>query len=304
MLPTADTSLPLLVVVAGPTASGKTGVGIQIARHFQSEILSADSRQCYRELNIGVAKPSPPELHAAKHYFIDSHSIHQPVDAAGFAEYGLAVLGHLFKKKNIAVAVGGTGLYIKALCEGVDDIPKIPETIREELVSLYEKQGIGGLQEKLKMVDPVYFADGEIKNPQRVMRALEVSLHTGKSIRQFQQSLAKPRPFRILYLGLDVQREKLHQQINTRVDEMMQAGLLKEAEQLMPYRHLNALQTVGYTELFDYFDGKTTLDQAIDLIKIHTRQYAKRQITWFKKVPGMNWVAPERVEEMIGKFEV
>jgi tRNA dimethylallyltransferase len=156
MLPTADTSLPLLVVVAGPTASGKTGVGIQLAQHFQTEILSADSRQCYRELNIGVAKPSPAELQAAKHYFIDSHSIHQPVDAAGFAEYGLAVLGQLFNKKNIAIAAGGTGLYIKALCEGVDDIPKVPETIREELVSLYQTQGIAGLQEKLKIVDPVY----------------------------------------------------------------------------------------------------------------------------------------------------
>ena len=302
MLPTADTSLPLLVVVTGPTASGKTGVGIQLAQHFQTEILSADSRQCYRELNIGVAKPSPPELHAAKHYFIDSHSIHQPVDAAGFAEYGLAVLGKLFKEKNIAIVVGGTGLYIKALCEGVDDIPKVPETIREEVISLFNERGIEGLQGKLKAVDPIYFADGEIKNPQRVMRALEVRLHTGKSIRQFQQGSAKPRPFRVLYLGLEVPREKLHQQINTRVDEMMQRGLLKEAEQLMAHRHLNALQTVGYTELFDYFDGKTTLDEAIDLIKIHTRQYAKRQITWFKKVPGMNWVAPERVEEMTGRI--
>lgn len=299
--PADDNSKPLLVVVAGPTASGKTSVAIQLAQHFQTSILSADSRQCYRELNIGVAKPSPSELSAANHYFIDSHSIHQPVDAAAYAGFGLSILDKLFLEKDISIAVGGTGLYIKALCEGVDDIPKVPANIREEVLSLHQTLGISGLQEKLREIDPQYFADGEIQNPQRVMRALEVSIATGKSIRNFQQGQVKPRNFRVLYFGLDVQREKLHQQINLRVDEMMKAGLLKEAESLLPFRHLNALQTVGYTELFDYFDGKTSLDEAVELIKIHTRQYAKRQVTWFKKVPGMNWIAPGAVEEMKGK---
>jgi tRNA dimethylallyltransferase len=284
--PAQDNSKPLLIVVAGPTASGKTNVAIQLAQYFQTSILSADSRQCYRELNIGVAKPSPAELDAANHYFIDSHSIHQPMDAAAYAEYGLSILKELFREKNIAIAVGGTGLYVKALCEGVDDIPKVPPNIREEVISLYQTRGIEGLQEKLKEVDPQYFADGEINNPQRVMRALEVIIGTGKSIRSFQLGQVKARNFRVLYFGLDVEREKLYQQINQRVDEMMKCGLLKEAESLLPFRHLNALQTVGYTELFDYFDGKTSLDQAIELIKIHTRQYAKRQVTWFKKIPG------------------
>lgn len=297
-----DTSKPLLVVVAGPTASGKTGVAIQLAKHFQTSILSADSRQCYQELNIGVAKPTPSELVKARHYFINTNSIHQPIDAAGYADFGLSVLDGLFKGKNIAIAVGGTGLYIKALCEGVDDIPAIPESVRLKVNALYQTVGIAGLQEKLKLVDPVYFADGEIKNPQRVMRAIEVCLHTGKSIRYFQQGSAKPRPFRVCYLGMDVPREKLHQNINTRVDEMMQAGLLKEVEQLIPFRTLNALQTVGYTELFDYFAGETSLHEAIERIKIHTRQYAKRQNTWFKKVPGMNWLAPEHLEEMKRKI--
>jgi tRNA dimethylallyltransferase len=300
--PAEDNSKPLLVVVAGPTASGKTNVAIQLAKYFQTSILSADSRQCYRELNIGVAKPSPSELLAANHYFIDSHSIHQPVDAAAYAEYGLSILDQLFREKNIAIAVGGTGLYIKALCEGVDDIPKVPAHIREEVISLYQTLGIEGLQEKLKEIDPQYFSDGEIQNPQRVMRALEISIATGKSIRHFQQGKVKERNFRVLYFGMDVPREKLHQQINQRVDEMMKTGLLKEAESLLPFRHLNALQTVGYTELFDYFDGKTGLEEAVERIKIHTRQYAKRQVTWFKKVNGMNWMAPGAVEEMTGRI--
>lgn len=293
---------PLLVVVAGPTASGKTGVGINLATTFQTEILSADSRQCYRELNIAVAKPSPAELQKVKHHFIDSHSIHQPVDAAAYAGYGLSVLENLFKAHNIAIAVGGTGLYLKALCEGVDEIPKTPENIRETVISVFKNNGLEGLQEKLHEADPLYYGDGEIQNPQRVMRALEVMLHTGKSIRQFQQGVAQKRPFRVLYLGMQVTKEKLHQQINRRVDEMMAAGLLKEAEQLFPLRHLNALQTVGYTELFDHFEEKTSLDEAVELIKIHTRQYAKRQITWFKKVPGMQWIAPDSVEEMKDKI--
>lgn len=301
--PAEDKSKPLLVVVAGPTASGKTNVAIQLAQYFQTSILSADSRQCYLELNIGVAKPSQAELDAAKHYFIGSHSIHQPVDAAAYAEYGLSILDELFREKNIAIAVGGTGLYIKALCEGVDDIPKVPANIREEVISIYQTSGLEGLQEKLKQVDPQYFADGEIKNPQRVMRALEVRIATGKSIRNFQKGQVTERNFRVLFFGLDVPREKLHRQINQRVEEMMKAGLLKEAESFIPFRHLNALQTVGYTELFDYFDGKSSLDQAIELIKIHTRQYAKRQVTWFKKVNGMNWVAPEAVEEMKGRIQ-
>ncbi len=293
-----DNKKPLLVVVCGPTASGKTGVGIQLAKHLGTSILSADSRQCYRELNIGVAKPSPAELAQAKHFFIDSHSIFEPVDAAAFAAYGLSVLSAQFHENPVCLLVGGTGLYIKALCEGVDDIPKVPDTIRLEVMALYHKSGLEGLQRQLQALDPVYAQDGEMQNPQRVMRALEVTLHTGKSIRHFQQGMVQPRPFRVLYLGMAVEKEELHRHIHTRVDEMMETGLLQEAEQLYPHRHLNALQTVGYRELFDYFEGKTTLAGAIENIKIHTRQYAKRQVTWFKKVPGIHWISPRQLEEM------
>jgi tRNA dimethylallyltransferase len=296
--PAADKNKPLLVVVAGPTASGKTGVAIQLARHFQTDILSADSRQCYRELNIGVAKPNPAELAAAKHFFIDSHSIHHPADAASFATYGLGVLDNIFSEKNIAIAAGGTGLYIKALCQGVDDIPEVPAPVREQVVELFNAGGLEELQKKLKETDPLYYREGEINNPQRVMRALEVAMHTGFSIKHYQQGLAKPRPFRVLYLGMEVAREQLHRQINQRVDTMMETGLLNEAEQLLPFRQLNALQTVGYAELFDYFDNKISLQEAVEQIKIHTRQYAKRQITWFKKVPGIHWIAPASLDEM------
>lgn len=294
-----DINKPLLVVVAGPTASGKTAVAIQLAKFFNTEILSADSRQCYREMKVGVARPSHHELAEVPHHFIASHSIHEPMDAAGYEKYGLEILDRIFADNKIAICVGGTGLYIKALCEGVDAIPEIPESIRVRVRALYEKEGIGMLLEHLKIADPQYFADGEIKNPHRVMRALEVSLHCGKSIRDFQKKNVLARNFQVLYLGLDTQKAVLHQRINNRVESMMQEGLLEEAKALFPHQPLNALQTVGYKELFDYFEGKTTLDEAIEWIKIHTRQYAKRQITWFKKNPGIHWVHPDDSLEMI-----
>ncbi len=290
---------PLLVVVAGPTASGKTGVAIQLARHFNTEILSADSRQCFREMNIGVAKPTTEELAQAPHHFIGSHSIHENVDAAVFESYGLQVLSNIFSKQNIAIAVGGTGLYIKALCEGIDPMPAIPEAIRMDVRRVYENEGLPALQSRLTQEDPEYAATGEMQNPQRAMRALEVALATGKSIRHFQQKTAAERAFRTLYLGMEWPKETLHERINKRVELMVEAGLVEEVKALVPFKNLNALQTVGYKEIFDFLDGKTTLETAIDLVKTHTRQYAKRQMTWFKKVEGMHWVNPSITGEMI-----
>jgi tRNA dimethylallyltransferase len=294
-----ESSLPLLVVIAGPTASGKTNVAITLARHFNTEILSCDSRQCYREMEIGVAKPSKDELSLVPHYFINSHSIQDAVDAAAYERLGLKVLEEIFSTHRIAIVVGGTGLYLKALCEGVDQMPYIPEEIRNEVRTLYEKDGLTGLHEKLKSSDPVYLVKGEIMNPQRVMRALEISLQTGNSILALQTKQAQQRPFRILYIGMDLPREAIYQRINQRVDEMMEAGLADEVKTLLPCRKLNALQTVGYTELFDFYDGNCTLAQAVDKIKQHTRNYAKRQMTWFKKTHGMHWIAPHDTRKMI-----
>lgn len=287
------------MVIAGPTASGKTNVAIKLAQHFNTEILSCDSRQCYREMDIGVAKPLPEELALVPHHFINSHSIHESVDAAVYERYGQQALEKIFTRQKIAIAVGGTGLYLKALCESVDQMPAIPDEIRNDVRTLYEKEGLNGLHEKLKITDPAYFSKGEIQNPQRVMRALEISLHTNKSILTLQTKKARERTFRIMYIGLDLPREILYQRINQRVDEMMDAGLEDEVKTLLPFRKLNALQTVGYTELFDFYVGTCTLPQAVDKIKQHTRNYAKRQITWFKKIHGMQWIAPHEMSKLI-----
>ena len=294
-----ESNKPLLVVIAGPTASGKTNVAIKLAQHFNTEILSCDSRQCYRETNIGVAKPSPDELLLVPHHFINSHSIYDAVDVAEYERFGLQVLKKLFSTHKMAIVAGGTGLYLKALCEGIDQMPAIPDEIRNDIRTLYEKKGISGLQEKLKIIDPAYFSNGEILNPQRVMRALEISLHTGKSILTLQTKQAQDRPFRSLYVGMDLPREILYQRINQRVDEMMGAGLADEVRTLLTYRKLNALQTVGYTEIFDFYDGNYTLPQAVEKIKQHTRNYAKRQMTWFKKINGMHWISPHEISKII-----
>lgn len=288
-----------MVVVAGPTASGKTGVAIQLAQHFQTEILSADSRQCFKELTIGVARPSKAELQAVPHYFIASHSIHEPMDAAVYEKYGLDVLQNIFSKTNIAVVVGGTGLYIRALCEGLDQMPEIPREIREKVRAQYEEKGLEAIQRDLALADPEFFAQREIKNPQRSMRALEMVIATGKSILHFQKSQLEARPFRVCYLGMNLEKPILHAQINQRVEHMMEAGLLEEVKDLFPFKALNPLQTVGYKELFEYLNGNIALSNAIDQIKTHTRQYAKRQMTWFKKQEGIHWTPPDNLDTMI-----
>ncbi len=278
-----------VIVLAGPTASGKTALAIRMAQLFDTAIISADSRQCYRELSIGTAKPSPEELQTVPHYFIDSHSIKEEVSAGLFERLALQYAQHIFAQRNVAVMCGGTGLYIKAFTEGIDDMPPIPPGIREAISQQYEQEGLPWLQQMLQQQDPEFYAIAETQNPQRLMRALEVLEATGRSITSFRSANRTPRDFRIIKMAITLPKELLHQQIHTRVDRMMEAGLVEEVKSVLPYRSHNALQTVGYQEVFDYLDGKTTLDQTQDLIKTHTRQYAKRQLTWFRKDKAFQW---------------
>lgn len=276
------------IIISGATAVGKTSYGIELAQKYNTQIISADSRQCFRELNIGVAKPSPEQLKNIHHYFINSHSIHDEVNVKVFEEYALKSVQKIFESNDFAIMVGGTGLYIKAFCEGLDEVPPVNGSIRKEINEAYKKQGLKWLSEKIKEHDPAYFSSGEMENPQRMLRALEVKLSTGKSIRNFQSGKKAIRNFQIKNINLEIPRDELYKRINQRVKVMMQDGLLKEAESLFPYRHLNALQTVGYRELFEYIDGNISLDNAIELIKKNTRHFAKRQITWFKAHPHIN----------------
>ena len=277
------------IVIVGPTAVGKTSIAIQLAQYFNTEIISCDSRQCYQELNIGVAKPSAKELALVPHHFINSHSIHEEVNAAAFEKFALEKAAQIFKQQTIAVMVGGTGLYAKAFCDGMDEVPETTFTLRSELNNQYKQFGIKWLQDEVAKADPLFFAQGEIKNPHRLLRALEVKLTTGKSILEFQTQQKKYRDFNVIKVGLQLERELLVERINKRVDLMMQEGLLEEVQQLQNYKTLNALQTVGYKELFSYLNNEISLPDAIEAIKINTRQYAKRQMTWFKKDQTVNW---------------
>lgn len=271
------------LIVCGPTAIGKTSYGIELAIRHNTAIISADSRQCFKELNIGVAKPSDEQLRKVKHYFINSHSIHDEVNARIFEEYALKTVNTIFEKNDVAIMVGGTGLYIKAFAEGLDGIPEVNESIRKEINENYLTNGFDWLKNELKNQDPLFFEKGEIKNPQRMLRALEVKMSAGKSILDFHSQKKVKRNFEIKVRLLELPREQLYQNINKRVDQMMESGLLKEAESLYSSKHLNALQTVGYKELFDYFEGKYSLEKAVEEIKKNTRHYAKRQLTWFRK---------------------
>jgi tRNA dimethylallyltransferase len=274
--------LKKIIVIAGPTASGKTDLAIQLAQYFNTEILSADSRQCYQELGVAVAKPNEAQLQSVKHHFINSHSIYDEVSAGEYERFGLAVLDEIFTKNDTAILVGGTGLYIKAICEGIDEMPAIDETIKKEVEADYQKNGLSWLQNEVKNTDPDFYAVGETENPMRLMRALTFKLSTQKSILAYRNSTIKKRPFEIEKYVIDIEKAALYKNINDRVEHMLTQGLVTEAEALYPKKHLKNLQTVGYTELFSYFDGNCDLPFAIDKIKQHTRNYAKRQVTWFK----------------------
>jgi len=281
-----------VIIIAGPTAVGKTAVAIEVAKYFGTEIISADSRQCYKELNIGVARPSREELNEVYHHFIASHSIHEKVTAVTFEEYALRKANEIFVRNDTVIMVGGTGLYIKAFCEGLDEIPEVPEAIRNEIGSQYQKRGLEWLQKEVQKEDPKFFAVGEMRNPHRLMRALEVFNATGKSILDFRKGEKEKRDFEIIKIALELTKEHLHRNIEKRVDQMMSAGLVEEVRSLLPSQHLNALQTVGYKELFDYLNGDVDLAKAIESIKTHTKQYSKRQMTWFRKDKEYHWMQP------------
>ena len=291
------------IIIVGPTAVGKTAIAIQLAQHFKTEIISADSRQCFKEINIGVAKPTAEELQMVKHHFINSHSINETLNAAIFEQYALNKTKQLLKEHDVVVMVGGTGLYVKTFAHGIDEVPVIKPEIRDQIIADYEWEGLEWLQKEVEKNDPLYYEKGEIKNPQRLMRALEVKLSTGTSIIEFQTQQKRNRDFNIIQIGLEIPREDLNKKINSRVDVMMQNGLLEEVKTLVPHKQLNALQTVGYRELFGHLIGDLTLEDAVEAIKINTRQYAKRQMTWFKKDEDVQWCAPE-FEQVINLIKI
>lgn len=279
-----------MIIVSGPTASGKTALAIQLALHYNTSIISADSRQCYRELNIGVARPTEAELALIQHYFIASHSLHDSVSAKTFEQYALQTLHDLFAEKDIVIMAGGTGLYIQAFCQGLDEIPEVDATIRSQIIKQYETQGLQWLQQTIEQEDILFWQQGAIQNPQRMMRALEVKRGTGQSILSFQQKNPIQRPFNILHVTLEVPVGVLAERINRRTQLMIATGLVEEVKSLIAFRNYNALQTVGYAEIFDHLDGQLTLQEATEQIIIHTRQYAKRQRTWFRRNKDCNTI--------------
>lgn len=288
-----------LIVVAGPTAAGKTRVAIALAEQLGAEIVSADARQVFREMRIGTAQPSAEELARVRHHLVATRSVHEPYNAAAFGADALATLSDLFTRNEYAILCGGSGLYIRAVLEGFDDIPDVGPAIREALNREYREKGLSWLQDKMRDLDPEHFAVMETQNPQRILRALEVRLGTGRSIASFRNRLRTARPFSIIKIGLTMERKALYQAIDDRVDHMVAEGLFEEAAALFSYRHLNALRTVGYQEIFDHMEGRYDREEAIRLLKQHTRQYAKRQLTWFRRDSEYTWFTPGDTEAVL-----
>lgn len=278
-----------VIIIAGPTAAGKTAKAIEVAQHFDTAVISADSRQCYREISIGTAKPSPQELQTVPHFFIDSHSIREEVNAGIYERLALEYAAEVWKDRDVVVMCGGTGLYIKAFCEGIDNIPAAPAEIRSSIQERYEKEGMAWLQQEVQEKDPAFYAIAEVQNPHRLMRALEVLYTTGQSITSFRTGNTVQRDFNIIKTGITLPKEQLHANIERRVHQMVADGLLEEVRAVLTYRNHNALQTVGYKEVFDYLDGKLSWNEAVEQIIVHTRQYAKRQLTWFRKDKDIKW---------------
>ncbi len=288
-----------LIVLVGPTAIGKTAASIQIAKEFNCPIVSADSRQFFKEMTIGTAKPSAEEMQNAPHYFIDSHSIKDEFNVGKYENEAIALLDTLFKINKMVILVGGSGLYIDAICKGFDELPEADTEVRNKISLLLEEKGIKALQSLLKELDSVYYSKVDLQNPQRMSRALEVCLTTGKPYSTLRKGKIKKRNFNIIKIGLNTSREVLYERINKRVDEMMQAGLLEEVKYLLPQKHLNALQTVGYNELFDFLENKTDLNTAVESIKQNTRKFAKRQLTWFGRDSEIKWFEPNEKKEIL-----
>ena len=288
-----------LIVIAGPTAIGKTDLAIKIAKEFKTEILSADSRQFYIEMNIGTAKPSIDDLNEVKHHFVNSHHITDIFNVGDFEKNGLKTIEHIFEKNNFTVLVGGSGLYINAICNGFDDFPNSPVEIRESLNLQFKNNGLEGLQNQLKTLDPEYYNTMDTNNPQRIIRALEVCLSTGFPYSTYRKQNKRTRPFNVIKIGLNIDREHLYHRINHRVDQMIENGLIEEVRQLITYRKLNALNTVGYSELFEFIDHTITKEEAVNKIKQNSRRFAKRQLTWFRKDQDIKWFEPDQYSEIL-----
>ena len=288
-----------LIVVVGPTASGKTDLSIALARHYNAPILSTDSRQVYKGLPIGTAYPSAEQLQAVEHHFIAERELTEDFNCGQYEKEALERLDTLFKSVNTVVAVGGSGLYIRALCEGMDSLPEADATLREQLATRLQNEGVECLANQLRELDPEYYQVVDRNNPARIMRALEVCLSSGQKYSELRKGERKERDFQIVKIGVSMPREQLYDRVNRRVEMMITAGLEAEARSVLAYRHCNSLHTVGYSEMFDYFDGKTTLDEAIELIKRNTRHYAKRQMTWFRRDEQIAWFAPTDYQQII-----
>jgi tRNA dimethylallyltransferase len=292
-----------LIVLTGPTGIGKTGIGIKIAQHFKTEIVSSDSRQIFKELIIGTAVPEVEELALVKHHFIQTQSINENYNASRYETEALDVIDSLLKKHNLVLLVGGSMLYIDAVCNGIDIMPDADPEIRKSLKYKLEKEGIESLRIQLKKLDPEHYKIVDLKNPNRLIHALEISILTGKPFSSFLTNPRKARPFSIIKIGLNCDRAELHRKINIRVDKMIATGLETEARNLYSQKHLNALNTVGYRELFEYFDNIISREKAIELIKRNTRRYARKQLTWFRNDTEMNWFEPSQTSEIITFIE-
>lgn len=292
-----------LIVVTGPTGIGKTSVGIKIADHFNTEIISSDSRQIFKELNIGTAVPEPEELQAVKHHFIQTHSITESYNASRYETEALELLEELFNTHETVVMVGGSMLYIDAICKGIDSMPDADPEIRADLKNQFEENGLEALRLQLKTLDPEYYYTVDLKNPNRIIHALEITIQTGKPFSSFRSNQNKERSFSIVKIALNCDRQLLHKRINLRVDKMVEAGLELEARSVYPQKELNSLNTVGYREWFAHFDGEITREKAIELIKRNSRRYAKKQITWFRKDENVSWFEPTQTNEVIQFIE-
>ncbi len=284
---------PLLFVLLGPTGVGKTALSLKLAHLLQCDIISCDSRQFYSEMSIGTAAPTEEHLWQVPHHFVGSHSIQQQYNAGKFELDVLDFLGNYFQKHPFALMVGGSMLYIDAVCNGIDDLPTITPEVRAEIHSLYEEEGLDGIRMRLKLLDPVYYNQVDLMNAQRILHALEVCATCGKPYSSMRTNTVKQRPFDIVKIGLNRPREELYERINARVDEMMAEGLEEEARRLYAYRNLNALQTVGYKELFAYFEGVWTKEFAVDMIRQDSRRYAKKQLSWFHRDKTTHWFHPD-----------
>lgn len=287
-----------LIVILGPTGVGKSDISIQLAQHFSTDIISADSRQLFRELSIGTAVPPEEDLQLVKHHFIQTRSIHDYYNVSEYETEAIECINKLFHTKNPLILTGGSMLYIDTICKGIDDIPTVTPEIRHEVIQWYQENGLEALQQRLLSLDPEYYHIADLNNAKRLLHAVEVCQMTGKTFTSFRKNTIRTRPFRILKVGINQQREILYERINQRVDKMMEAGLLNEALTVYPYKELNSLNTVGYKELFSYFDGLCTLEEAVDLIKRSSRKYARKQLTWFRRDPEIQWFEPDQANEI------